>query len=490
MTSLSPATGSTLGKTSVTFTGTNFLPGAVVSFGTGKASSVVVSGGGATITALTPAGVYGIVDVTVRNPGGLADTKTQAFTFTTAAAPAITTVSPDNGPGGTHVVITGTGFATSAAAVPANVTVGGQPLLSPVVVGATEIDGVVPNLPVGTYDVGVVNPDGQGAIDSSPGYTYPSDGTAPTTTASATANGSPYTFNTFTNKHVTVTLTATDNSGGSGVKNISYSETGGQTLSQTAVPGSQTTVPITNNGTTTISFFATDLAGNAETPQSVVVKVDSLAPVLTTSATIPSGPYTSGNTTNQHVTVTFSCTDPGTGASGILSLTPSSASTTTSSGTNPVAITVTSAGSGQSVSAICVDNSGNSSSSSFSGIDISTDALVITSSATAGGSPYTAGTWTNKAVTVTFACTPISTLNQVQTLTAPQQVAGPTTNSPVTGTCSDAVGNSAVTTFGTTSSGIDIDLTNPVASASATTTDNASNVVPYAAGTWTNHDVV
>jgi len=115
---------------------------------------------------------------------------------------------------------------------------------------------------------------------------------------------------------------------------------------------------------------------------------------------------------------------------------------------------------------------------------------VITSSATAGGSPYTAGTWTNKAVTVTFGCTPLSTLNQVQTLTAPQQVAGPTTNSTVTGTCSDAVGNSAVTTFGTTSSGIDIDLTNPVASASATTTDNASNVVPYAAGTWTNHDVV
>jgi hypothetical protein len=91
---------------------------------------------------------------------------------------------------------------------------------------------------------------------------------------------------------------------------------------------------------------------------------------------------------------------------------------------------------------------------------------------------------------VAFSCTPISADNQVVALTTPVQVDGPTQNRTVSGTCTDSAGNSSTATFGTATAGVDIDLTRPVASASATTIDNSNAVVPYAAGSWSNHDVL
>jgi len=121
----------------------------------------------------------------------------------------------------------------------------------------------------------------------------------------------------------------------------------------------------------------------------------------------------------------------------------------------------------------------------FGAIVITRTAPVITTAATSGGKSYTAGTWTDQAVTVTFSCTPDSPSNQIVSLTNPVQVAGPATNQTVSGTCTDAAGNSASTTFGTASAGIDIDLTLPIASATAKTADGKS----YTAGTWTNQNV-
>jgi hypothetical protein len=58
----------------------------------------------------------------------------------------------------------------------------------------------------------------------------PNDTTAPTTTASATKattpTASPYTFGDWSNKDVSVTLNATDNTGGTGVKEIRYTTNG------------------------------------------------------------------------------------------------------------------------------------------------------------------------------------------------------------------------------------------------------------------------
>jgi hypothetical protein len=517
LTNVSPATASSLGGTQVTLTGTNFVTGAVVRFGNcasgqtppcgspAPSGSVTVSSS-TSITAETPAGVYGTVAVTVINPGGAFATLKHAFGFTAAAQPTITGVSPSSGPGGTTVVtVTGTGFAningaSTNAASAGSVTIGGQvllpqltgspPTVQPVVRSDTQIVGIVPNLPAGTYDVAILNPDGQGAIDQG-GYTVPSDTTAPTVQATATYGpaASAYTFGNWANGTVKVTLTATDNAGGSGVKSITYSATGAQAIPAITVAQANVGFSISAQGTTTITYSAIDNAGNASTPQTAVVMVDTVAPTLTASATVPSGtgtaPYTSGTQTNQNVTITFSCSDAG---SGVNTLTFSAGgSTTTSSGTNPKTVTVTSEGQNQSVTATCTDVAGNTTTTVFGGIDIAKTAPLISVSATAAGTPYTAGVWTNKPVTVIFTCTPLSPSDQVVSLTGPVQVAGPAENQTVSGTCVDAAGNSSTITFGTATAGIDIDLTLPIATATATL--QGTNT-PYVAGTWTNRNVV
>jgi hypothetical protein len=101
------------------------------------------------------------------------------------------------------------------------------------------------------------------------------DVTAPVTTVSVSPAPNAAGFN---RTDVTVTLNATDNAGGSGVKSITFSATGAQTIAQTTVAGSTATVTITAEGVTTLSFFATDKAGNTEAAKSLVVKIDKTAP--------------------------------------------------------------------------------------------------------------------------------------------------------------------------------------------------------------------
>ena len=509
LTGISPSsdpTLTTLGHTTVALTGSNFVTGAVVTFApeplAGKTGSAGTKAKSTTVTdssdisAITPAGVYGLVDVTVTNPGGATATLKNAITFLTAPQPAITTVSPNTGAGLTPVTITGTGFANTNgvntnATGPASVQIGTTPLIPPAtppaVTSATTISGKVPNLTGGAYDVSVMNPDGQGVILSA-GFTVPSDAINPLTTATGTlGGGGSYTFGAWANSHVKVTLSASDNGGGDAIQSITYSSSGATTIAPTTVNVSSTFVNFNTDGASTLTFHATDVAGNVESTETETIKVDTVAPTVTMSASNVSGPYSAGTPSGSNVTVVFNCTDA---TSGVSTLTFSSASTTTTSGTNPLSVTVTSDGTGQSVTGTCTDHAGNVTNSTFSPIDITKTAPTITAAAYIAGSPYTAGVWTNEAVTVVFSCTPISEADQVATLTPPVQVSGPTTNMTVSGTCTDTVGNSSTVTFGTATAGIDIDLTLPVASATATTTNNNNVVVPYTAGTWTNHSVV
>jgi hypothetical protein len=112
VTGVSPNSGSTLGGTAVTITGTNFLTGATVTFGGTAATNVVVVSS-TSITATTPAGSAGAVTVTV-TVGGQSGSLASGFTY--AVFPTVTSVSPIGGPtaGGTAVTITGTNFATGA----------------------------------------------------------------------------------------------------------------------------------------------------------------------------------------------------------------------------------------------------------------------------------------------------------------------------------------------------------------------------------------
>jgi hypothetical protein len=62
----------------------------------------------------------------------------------------------------------------------------------------------------------------------------------------------------------TVELLAVDEAGGSGVKQVTYALSGAQVKAQTDVIGSSANVTLTASGTTTVSYSATDFAGNRE----------------------------------------------------------------------------------------------------------------------------------------------------------------------------------------------------------------------------------
>jgi hypothetical protein len=105
---LSTKSGPTGGATSVTITGTEFTGATSVSFGASSASFKVVSA--TSITAESPPGGAGVVEVTVTNAVGTSARSTgDRFTYT----PTVEGVAPDEGPaaGGASVTVTGTGFA-------------------------------------------------------------------------------------------------------------------------------------------------------------------------------------------------------------------------------------------------------------------------------------------------------------------------------------------------------------------------------------------
>lgn len=118
------------------------------------------------------------------------------------------------------------------------------------------------------------------------------DKTAPTTTATPSPSPNLAGFNT---TNVDVTLNATD-LGGSAVKNITFSAVGAQPIAPTTVAGAIAFVPtITAEGTTTLTFFATDNADNQEVAKTLIIKIDRIAPELEARCAPPGqSPFVSG----------------------------------------------------------------------------------------------------------------------------------------------------------------------------------------------------
>ena len=81
--SVSPNSGPAAGGTTVTITGTNFVAGATVTFGSNAATNIVVVSG-TQISATTPAGSVGAVTVTVTIPVGRSGTLPNGFTYQSA----------------------------------------------------------------------------------------------------------------------------------------------------------------------------------------------------------------------------------------------------------------------------------------------------------------------------------------------------------------------------------------------------------------------
>ena len=161
--SVAPSSGSTVGGTAVTITGTNFVAGAAVTFGSTAATNVVVVSG-TSITATTPAGSAGAVTVTVTVSG---QSGSLASGYTYVVAPTVSSVSPNSGPvaGGTAVTITGTNFAAGA-----TVTIGGTSATNVAVVNGTTITATTPTHAAGAVAVAVTVNGQNGSLTN--GFTY------------------------------------------------------------------------------------------------------------------------------------------------------------------------------------------------------------------------------------------------------------------------------------------------------------------------------
>jgi hypothetical protein len=202
VTSVSPASGPTAGGTSVTITGTNFAGASAVDFGSTAATSFIVDSA-TQVTATSPAGSAGPVDVTVTTLGGTSGTSA-ADNFTYVAAPTVSSVAPSAGPtsGGTSVTITGTDF-TGATAL----SFGSSAATTFTVDSATQITATSPAGSAGPVDVTVTTLGGTSGTSASDNFTY----VAAPTVSSVTPSAGP------TGGGTSVTITGTDLTGATAV---------------------------------------------------------------------------------------------------------------------------------------------------------------------------------------------------------------------------------------------------------------------------------
>jgi hypothetical protein len=165
-TGLSPTTGSTLGGTPVTITGTGFAGPTSVSFGGAAASDVTVVNS-TTVTAVSPPGAAGPVTVSLTDVGGTVQA-TQQFTYVAPPAPpTVSGISPPSGPsaGGETVYIYGTNLCTTS-----SVDFGNVPAtLVNVTTDCTRLDVTEPP---GTGTVAVTVTNGGGTATSPINFTY------------------------------------------------------------------------------------------------------------------------------------------------------------------------------------------------------------------------------------------------------------------------------------------------------------------------------
>jgi hypothetical protein len=186
VTSVSPNSGPTAGGTTVTISGSNFLAGALVLFGTVSAPTVNVTSG-SQIQAVSPPNASGLTDVTVQNPGNLSGKLPGAFTYnTTSGPPTIGGVSPTSGAPGGQVTLTGTNFAS------ADVVSFGSTNATTTFVSATQLTAVVPSVSAGTYSVTVTDPDPASAtLNNAFTVTAPPPSTSLLSGCTVTSSNSP-----------------------------------------------------------------------------------------------------------------------------------------------------------------------------------------------------------------------------------------------------------------------------------------------------------
>ncbi len=159
----------------------------------------------------------------------------------------------------------------------------------------------------------------------------------------------------------TVSLNAVDNPGGSGVASITYSADGANSIATQTVNSATLSFQIGSEGTTTVTYFASDAAGNVEAAHTLVVKLDKTPPLVTTTRT--PGPNANG-WNNTPVTVHFAATDDGPGQSGL-------------DGAATADATLSNEGANQSVTETFRDVAGNETTTTVAPIDIDLTAPTL-----------------------------------------------------------------------------------------------------------------
>lgn len=228
--SVTPSSGTTLGGTSTAIVGTLFTGATAVSFGGTPAASFIVVDD-SHITATSPAGPAGTIDVRVTTPSGQSAIATADHFTYVAPAPAVTSLSPTSGTtlGGTSVVITGTTL-TGATAV-----VFGALSATFIVNSATQITATSPASAVGLVDVRVTTPSGQSPIVAGDHYTYVTP--APTITAVSPVSGTTLGGTSVTVTGTTFTGATSLTFGGVSVAFTVVNDTTVTTTTSAAAPG-------------------------------------------------------------------------------------------------------------------------------------------------------------------------------------------------------------------------------------------------------------
>jgi hypothetical protein len=239
----------------------------------------------ANMTAPATAGTYYYKVWCAKGPNDATGMAKAALYSITVPAPiptaAITSLTPNHAQTGASVVIAGTNLG-SGGTVRFGTTVAATGAWSATAVTATVPAGLSP----GAAGV-TVTPTG-GAASNALTYTVdappvPTDDIAPTTVATGVTEGRWY------RRDVTIHLVATDDIGGSGVASITYSVDAGVPVTvggaaadvvlsvgpdATAADGA---IPV-SDGPHTLTYYATDVAGNVETAQAQTVNVDTRKP--------------------------------------------------------------------------------------------------------------------------------------------------------------------------------------------------------------------
>jgi hypothetical protein len=220
--------------------------------------------------------------------------------------------------------------------------------------GATNI-----SVGMGLSVVGSVTMDDFALFDDAP----PPDTTAPTTTINCNGGAEPTgCAGGWYADAVSVELSAVDDAGGSGVKEIRYTTDGSD---PTAATGTLYNGPFSVMSTTTVKYRAFDNAGNAETVKSQQIRIDTTAPSVRITAPVD------GATVTGSVKITTATSDVDSGVARVSFYVDGVLLTTAT--TSPYStqwVTKKTTKGRHTLTAVARDNAGNQTTSAAVGVTV------------------------------------------------------------------------------------------------------------------------